>query len=235
MKFGVALTLALVLVGLCLWFVRYRRTKRQDFIRDYSFPAQVTRRLFQAYPDLTNSQQQQVLAALKTYFMVVAMSGAARRGFLLGMPSKAVDQAWHAFILETRAYAAFCQQAFGAMLHHTGFEDGSNRVFDALYNTWAWAAKLPGGHAASSLATRLFTTDTNLAIANPFIADMDALKNRFEARRAHREKTGAGSGGAGCGAACAEFGGSDSGGSDGGADGGSDGGGDGGGCGGGGD
>ncbi|MGF7173374.1 glycine-rich domain-containing protein [Azospirillum doebereinerae] len=29
-----------------------------------------------------------------------------------------MEPAWHAFILDTRAYARFCQNAFGGMLHH---------------------------------------------------------------------------------------------------------------------
>ena len=33
-------------------------------------------------------------------------------------PSISVDLAWHEFILCTRAYAAFCQQHFGRMMHH---------------------------------------------------------------------------------------------------------------------
>jgi hypothetical protein len=33
-------------------------------------------------------------------------------------PSVRVDQAWHEFILCTRAYWEFCQQNFGHMIHH---------------------------------------------------------------------------------------------------------------------
>ena len=35
------------------------------------------------------------------------------------MPSQAVDEAWHEFILSTRFYNQFCQKAFGRYLHHT--------------------------------------------------------------------------------------------------------------------
>ena len=34
------------------------------------------------------------------------------------MPSHAVDEAWHGFILCTARYAAFCDSAFGRYLHH---------------------------------------------------------------------------------------------------------------------
>ena len=46
-------------------------------------------------------------------------AGAALRdGQVIGMPSHAVDEAWHGFILCTARYAAFCQAAYGRFLHH---------------------------------------------------------------------------------------------------------------------
>ncbi|WP_328404448.1 hypothetical protein OHS70_35505 [Streptomyces sp. NBC_00390] len=33
-------------------------------------------------------------------------------------PSSMVDPGWHAFMLHTREYAAFCEQRFGGFLHH---------------------------------------------------------------------------------------------------------------------
>lgn len=45
--------------------------------------------------------------------------GAAMRdGQVVGMPSHAVDEAWHGFILCTQMYAAFCTAAYGRFLHH---------------------------------------------------------------------------------------------------------------------
>lgn len=45
--------------------------------------------------------------------------GAAMRdGQVIGMPSHAVDEAWHGFILCTEMYAAFCIAAYGRFLHH---------------------------------------------------------------------------------------------------------------------
>ncbi len=46
-------------------------------------------------------------------------AGAALRdGQVIGMPSHAVDEAWHGFILCTARYAAFCDAAYGQFLHH---------------------------------------------------------------------------------------------------------------------
>jgi hypothetical protein len=46
-------------------------------------------------------------------------AGAALRdGRVIGMPSHAVDEAWHGFILCTARYAAFCEDAYRQFLHH---------------------------------------------------------------------------------------------------------------------
>lgn len=43
---------------------------------------------------------------------------ALRDGQVIGMPSHAVDEAWHGFILCTARYSAFCASAYGTFLHH---------------------------------------------------------------------------------------------------------------------
>jgi len=37
---------------------------------------------------------------------------------VIGMPSRAVDEAWHGLILCTARYSAFCKRAYGEFLHH---------------------------------------------------------------------------------------------------------------------
>lgn len=37
---------------------------------------------------------------------------------VIGMPSRAVDEAWHGLILCTARYSAFCSTAYGQFLHH---------------------------------------------------------------------------------------------------------------------
>ncbi|WP_405493999.1 hypothetical protein [Nocardia sp. NBC_00511] len=51
--------------------------------------------------------------------------GAAMRdGQVIGMPSHAVDEAWHGLILCTVRYQRFCDSAYGRFLHH--FPDGED-------------------------------------------------------------------------------------------------------------
>jgi hypothetical protein len=37
---------------------------------------------------------------------------------IIGMPSRAVDEAWHGLILCTARYSAFCKRAYSQFLHH---------------------------------------------------------------------------------------------------------------------
>lgn len=37
---------------------------------------------------------------------------------IIGMPSRAVDEAWHGLILCTARYSTFCETAYGEFLHH---------------------------------------------------------------------------------------------------------------------
>jgi hypothetical protein len=51
--------------------------------------------------------------------------GAAMRdNQVIGMPSHAVDEAWHGLILCTNRYARFCAAAYGRFLHHFPEGDG---------------------------------------------------------------------------------------------------------------
>lgn len=43
---------------------------------------------------------------------------ALRDDQVIGMPSHAVDEAWHGLILCTARYSAFCENAYGRFLHH---------------------------------------------------------------------------------------------------------------------
>lgn len=40
-------------------------------------------------------------------------------GQVIGMPSHAVDEAWHGLILCTMRYQAFCAEAYGTFMHHS--------------------------------------------------------------------------------------------------------------------
>jgi hypothetical protein len=43
-------------------------------------------------------------------------------------PSREVDHGWHAFILHTREYAAFCTEVAGEFIHHAPEDPGADRA-----------------------------------------------------------------------------------------------------------
>ena len=45
-------------------------------------------------------------------------AAALHDGQMIGMPSRAVDEAWHGLILCTARYQAFCNSAYGQFMHH---------------------------------------------------------------------------------------------------------------------
>lgn len=68
-----------------------------------------------AHPSLTDAQVEQVAAGLRQWFRLHARAGSGS----LAMPSRVVDDLWHAFMLHTREYADFCTATLGRFLHHT--------------------------------------------------------------------------------------------------------------------
>ncbi|MFE3444215.1 hypothetical protein ACFXNW_14390 [Nocardia sp. NPDC059180] len=99
--------------------------------------------------------------------------GAAMRdGQVIGMPSHAVDEAWHGLILCTELYATFCEQAYGRFLHHypdsvaaQGNPHGS--MASQLGRTVvAWSMV-----AAPEEACVLWDLDTRVGVAKPWGID----------------------------------------------------------------
>ncbi len=134
---------------------------RRAFIRHGEMPAYLERKLAAELPGTTHAQRQQVWRGLRQFFM--AYSACAHQP--VGMPSKAVDAAWHVFLLDTSAYAKWCSVAFGRMLHHSPAEvmAKSAKRNDALRRTWFWACQFEGLDAeAPSRIPLLFDLDRNL-------------------------------------------------------------------------
>ncbi len=91
----------------------FQTRRRRAFIEEYSFPSALRVKLRETFTD--DRQVAIALEGLREWYLVCL----AARGRMLGMPSKAVDVAWHEMILMTREYHYFCQCAFGSYLHHT--------------------------------------------------------------------------------------------------------------------
>jgi hypothetical protein len=189
------------------------RDKRQAFIDDYTFTAHQYSRVRITYPHLTDSHMAILSRGLKTFFSAHLHSPNA----VHAMPSKAVDALWHAFILDTRAYQVFCQQAFGRYFHHIPGSrmDEAHNNEAAMERMWRFACRKQGlNPVLTSTVPALFALDVALEIQNGFKHDVSELVKLSKAYDARNSSGGGDSGfsggssgncadaGSGCGGGC---------------------------------
>lgn len=166
--------------------------RREAYIRTYMFSPTVFAKFHKGRPTLDVKEQQLVARGLRQFFLTFHKGGHRR----VAMPSQVVDELWHEFILSTREYETFCEQAFGMFLHHTpAVKLGDDRSDnEGLRRVW-WFSCLEE-NIDPRKATRLpllFAIDRKLGIANGFVYSLDC--RRAPAEVAH---------GAAAGAQCAE-------------------------------
>jgi hypothetical protein len=92
-------------------------------------------------------------------------------GQVIGMPSHAVDEAWHGLILCTARYSSFCEAAYGRFLHHhpqgsepPGLRPEAGTMDDQLRRTavaWSFAAR-PGEECV------LWDLDARVGVPDPW-------------------------------------------------------------------
>lgn len=168
--------LLIVFLGVSFGYYQWQLTnKRLEVIRRLNFDASIMRRVADKYPQLSSAQIQQVLEGLRDYFYVVLK---ARRRGMLSMPSKAVDEAWHAFILSTKAYDSFCQCAFGKFLHHHPAETMTTQTqaTKGIKRTWYFACQHEKINTKQpQQLPRLFALDAQLNIPQGFVYSLNCL------------------------------------------------------------
>ncbi|TXT29747.1 MAG: hypothetical protein FD131_2213 [Rhodocyclaceae bacterium] len=163
----------LVLASVLLWR-NWSRQRRGAYIAAYPYQRFLDQRLAARRPELSAEQRSEVFAALDDYFQLCRKAG--RR--MVAMPSQAVDDAWHEFILFTRQYDTFCRHAFGRFLHHTPAEAMSTptQASDSLKRAWRLAcAHEKINPKAPERLPRLFALDAALGIAGGFVYQLDCL------------------------------------------------------------
>ena len=116
---------------------RANLARREKYLESYSFHRVIDNKLAQKYPQLTAQQRDLVLQGLRDYFLMCLK---AKRKWV-SMPSQAVDEAWHTFILSTHLYANFCRRGFGYFLHHTPAEamPSATLAQDGIKRAWRLA------------------------------------------------------------------------------------------------
>jgi hypothetical protein len=169
--------------------VHYRR--RRAFIEGYAFPRALTKKLREEFE--SEYQVPIALEGLRTWYLACLDAP----GETLGMPSRAVDVAWHEMILMTRAYHHFCKRAFGRYLHH----DPEAVMDEPMQAGLARTLSVVGNESIGGVPL-LFAIDGRLGIENGYVwepGDIARLRAAAPAQYAYVAGLGApGHGGAAC-------------------------------------
>jgi hypothetical protein len=173
---------------------RLRHKRRRAFIQSYAFPSALAEKLDEHFEE--EHQVNVALEGLREWYLACLSA----HGEVLGMPSKAVDIAWHEMILMTRTYHWFCDRAFGHYLHHSPDavmeEPLRNSLARTLHVLEAQSLSLGG-------VPLLFAIDGELGIEDGYVwgpTDVERLRreNKTISRSGHWPYGGA-CGGGGCG------------------------------------
>jgi hypothetical protein len=106
-------------------------------------------------------------------------AAALRDGQVIGMPSHAVDEAWHGLILCTMRYQEFCANAYGRFMHHHpvgGAPADSPAATDPMgeqlrRTVIAWSlVAMPGEQCV------LWDLDNRVGVAEPWGLDLDRIE-----------------------------------------------------------
>jgi hypothetical protein len=162
---------AVALMSMIALGVMWRRAsylRRESYTRTFELPRGLFDKLRHKRPSLTLKDCQLVSHALRQFFLAYHKGGYK----FVSMPSQAVDDLWHHFILYTRNYQVFCQRAFGRFLHHTpAVVLGPDRQDNAgLRRVW-WHCCIEDNinPRKPSRLPLLFAIDGKLAIADGFV------------------------------------------------------------------
>lgn len=182
------------LVGLA---ASLRGRTRRTCIESYQFPSSLYAALRKHHPELSAADCHDVVELLREWFLLCL---AARKKFL-SMPSQIVDEAWHAFIIDTRAYAQFCGKAFGRFLHHTPAEAMTTAKSGSRGLRRSWRAALVHEHQdlqRPQRLPRLFAVDERLKIKNGFRYQLDCSRSNGAGGYCGMHLGGASCGAGGC-------------------------------------
>jgi hypothetical protein len=171
------------------------REQQRRFIETYEFRGGLRQKVADRHPHLTREQQAQVFEALREYFLLCHSSP----NEMVSMPSLVVDDAWHEFILFTRDYLEFCQQAFGRYLHHTPAYamKTSRQEREGIKRAWKLACQHERINPKDPhRLPNLFAIDAALAISGGFTYNLNAMALK---RRNTGQHTSSCGGAGGCG------------------------------------
>jgi hypothetical protein len=168
--------------------VRYKR--RRAFIQSYAFPSVLKDKLAEEFEN--DHRVAVAIKGLREWYLACLEAP----GEPLGMPSRAVDIAWHEMILMTRIYHQFCDRAFGDYLHDNPEAVMEEPMRASLTRTLAVVESRSPAIAGVPL---LFAVDAELDIEDGYVwhaTSIEQLRNDQQHRWAYY--SGGGCAGASC-------------------------------------
>ncbi len=154
-------------LGAVIAWVIWQHRSRRAYIDGFEFPEALRMKFRERRPGLLPAQEGRVFEGLRQWFRVCHAAGGRR----VSMPSQAVDDAWHAFILFTRNYQLFCGKAFGRFLHHTPAEAMRTQTepTEGIRRSWRLACGLEGiDPRLPQRLPLLFALDMELGISDGY-------------------------------------------------------------------
>jgi hypothetical protein len=186
----ILLTLIVAAIAACVFLAWRRRGERRrgaEYITRYEFAPGLAAKLAEKYPALDDGEIRQVLDGLRQFFLACLAAEGHRVARHVGMPSVAVDEAWHEFILMTRDYQEFCTHAFGRYLHHSPAgqmqEPEEKSLANTLHQLRASSPAPGGGWAMMGAMPLLFALDRQLGIPGGRVFEADEMAKLEEQRR----------------------------------------------------
>lgn len=157
------------------WFLsgKLRKARHLRYIENYQYHPGVFKKFADKHPQLSKTEINLVAQALRDYFHVCNQAGKRR---MVSMPSQAVDDMWHEFILFTREYQLYCEKALGRFLHHTPAEAMSSPLLaqGGIKRAWRLACAKEGINPKKpNRLPLLFAIDSRLDIKNGFVYEID--------------------------------------------------------------
>ncbi len=168
----IGLMTIILFIGLSIRSIK--RAGRLKYIKNYTFHPAIKEKLKNKHPGLTDKQLELVFSGLRDYFHIFNQAN----GLMLSMPSRVIDDAWHEFILFSRAYDLFCRKAFGRFLHHTPAVviKKPNQLRGGIKNTWRLACrKAQIDPKKPMFLPLLFAIDAELAIPDGFRYSLNCI------------------------------------------------------------
>ncbi|MBF0220395.1 MAG: hypothetical protein HQL49_12830 [Gammaproteobacteria bacterium] len=167
------LIVTVTLIALYYWYRRARRQRQSRVIDSYRFHPAIINKFREVRPNLKPEQEEMVFNTLRDYFHLCHLVNGRR---MIAMPSQVVDDAWHAFILHTRAYDKFCHDVFGRFLHHTPAQAmmAPQKAQQGIKRAWTLICQREEINPQTPhRIPKLFAIDRELAIPGGFYYVMD--------------------------------------------------------------